>query len=336
MASAAMTMPCDPFTLPRVLSDIARHAGYELDLDDLVCTLGLPWLFCSVSSEPDVARWPMYARDAFLIPSARLFGIDIRAMHPPETARGLDRVAEFEQHFDASYRPLVHRALENGQAVLAWRGWSGGCDLMWGRITGACSEGAGFRGLVVVETGSDGRSMTCPTLLERPATQLYVVERITLKLPTRAELLKAVIEHASVALGSGLADRFGVVGGPAALEAWRANTLDASDGINRIDSCHDVALCIMAMQQAALRFLRRKGGPEGAAYAPVVSLFAREADNIMAILGGMRSIDRLAGWLSSPMGREIIASKIREIAAATSRMQTNLARWGVLIAEKSI
>ena len=75
--------------------------------DDLNAALGMCWSPVAVPTEPDLGAWSLYARDAFLPEAGQLFGLTIRDMHPPEAARGLDTAAEFAQHFDASYRPLM-------------------------------------------------------------------------------------------------------------------------------------------------------------------------------------------------------------------------------------
>ncbi|UCC31209.1 MAG: hypothetical protein JSU86_02815, partial [Phycisphaerales bacterium] len=116
----------DPgMSLTFALQALAHDAGYEINLDDLNAALGLPWMTPAVPRERDLACWPMYARDAFLAEAGRLFGMNIRDIHPPEAARGLNGFPEFQQHFDASYRPLILKALEHNQAVLAWQGWPG-------------------------------------------------------------------------------------------------------------------------------------------------------------------------------------------------------------------
>jgi len=152
---------------------IARQAGIEIGHDNLITTLG----FEETTAPTPAATSTMFGRDARLIDAGRQFGMQIREVHPPEASRGLEAAAEFDQHFDASYRPLILRALENNQGVLAWRGWVGERELSWGWIRAACDEGAGFRGATIWSERELNSLRN--DLLVRPAVQLYIVERIS-------------------------------------------------------------------------------------------------------------------------------------------------------------
>jgi len=194
-------------SLARALCAIGRSAGHEIDLGDLIAAMGLSWMACTEPDEPNVADWSMYARDAFLIPAAQLFGLTVREVHPPPAARGLDRAAEFEQHFDASYRPLIHRALEHGQPVLAWRGWPKVWKLWWGVISETCNEGVGFRGKLYP---SPDLSFVESHVLSAPPTQLYVVETISPRHPTKRELDEFGAEQRRIVQSGKLDERFGI------------------------------------------------------------------------------------------------------------------------------
>ena len=151
---------------------IARQAGVEIDHAELVVEIG--WETLALSSP--LATPTMFDRDARLIEAGKHFGMQIREVHPPKAARGLEAAAEFNQHFDASYRPLILRALENNQGVLAWRGWAGERELSWGWIRTVCDEGTGFRGATIWSERELNPLRN--DLLVRPAVQLYIVERI--------------------------------------------------------------------------------------------------------------------------------------------------------------
>ena len=160
-------------SLAFALRAIARQGGIEIDHKELVLALGFEiWTVPSPTGNPT-----MFGRDARLIEAGKLVGMQIRDVHPPEAARGLESAAEFDQHFDASYRPLIFRALENNQGVIAWRGWAGERELSWGWIRAACGEGVGFRGATIWSERELNSLRN--DLLVRPAVQLYIVERVS-------------------------------------------------------------------------------------------------------------------------------------------------------------
>ena len=204
-----------PFSLTFALQAVARRAGYAVDFDDLHAVLGLSWLFCAVRDEDHPCRWPLYARDAFVIEAARRFGLTLRELHPPQAAHGLRLAPEFDQHFDASYRPIIHHALEHRQPVLAWQGWSGNAGLLWGLIEQACQEGVGFHGRVY---SSESRAEEL--LLVEPPVQLYVIETVTPTQPSPDDLWEAAQAHARLILENKLIERFGIETGPGAFDTW--------------------------------------------------------------------------------------------------------------------
>jgi hypothetical protein len=239
------------FSLTLAVRDVARRAGHEIDIDDLHAALGLSFMLCASREEPP-GVWPTLARDAFLVEAARLFGMGIRDVHPPEAARGLDRAEEFRQHFDASYRPLIHRALENDQPVLAWRGWTGARAGLWGVMTGTCDGGIGFTGRAFGTGGEDA------TALSRPPVQLYVVETLDFESAAPADLLESVTAHAAAVLRNGLSDPFAVLTGPAAYALWAARLADlkpSEPGAARGLADHrGLARSVTASYRSGLRF----------------------------------------------------------------------------------
>ncbi len=160
-------------TLAFAVRAIARQAGVEIDHSKMIVALG----FVTPAVPSPTASSIMFGRDARLIEAGKLVGMQIRDVHPPEAARGLEAAVEFDQHFDASYRPLILRALENNQGVIAWRGWAGERELSWGWIRAACDEGAGFRGATIWSERELNSLRN--DLLVRPAVQLYIVERVS-------------------------------------------------------------------------------------------------------------------------------------------------------------
>ncbi|MEK6676032.1 MAG: hypothetical protein AABZ47_10320 [Planctomycetota bacterium] len=204
------------FSLTAALGDAFKEAGREVDLEPLHCAIGLSLMVCGPVGEADVSNWAAYARDAFLVRGARLFGAEIRDVHPPEAARGLERSSEFEQHFDASYRPLIHNALHNGQSVLAWQGWGSDNELAWGRVVGECGDGVGLEGNVHAREGMRR------VVMVRPAAQVYVVERIREVERDANDLVMMMADGARAVLENAVGERHGVVAGVAAYDAWMA------------------------------------------------------------------------------------------------------------------
>ena len=255
---------CEPPALPESLTfaiqAIATDAGYEIGRDDLNAALGLSFYVTAVPREGDLGCWPMYARDAFLVEAGRLFGFTIRDMHPPEAARGLRGVPEFRQHFDASYRPLVQRALENGQRVLAWQGWPGDRELMWGLITASCDSGIGLRGATY---GSADSPLTPEAaVLTKPPVQLYVVESVQPTNPEPQRLLRLALENAGKILSNELAERFDVLMGPSAYDLWierlRNSPTAESAMPDALESHRRLATAVIAGHQSAIRFLEAR------------------------------------------------------------------------------
>lgn len=213
-------------SITTTLQALARQAGYSIDSDDLKAALALSWRATAVSDEKDPAVWGAFGHDAFLIPAGRLFGMVIRELHPPEAARGINRLPEFAQHFDASYRPLVERALDHDQAVLAWRGWPGDKSMSWGVITSTCDAGIGLEGVTI---GPDDEAHPEPAApLCSPPIQLYVVESITPAQPDPDELLEAAVAHTAAVLDNRLESSFGILTGKAAYSFWMDRLADAT------------------------------------------------------------------------------------------------------------
>lgn len=298
--------PCQ--SLASALGAIARDAGFELNRDDANAALGMCWSPVAVPAEADLGCWSMYARDAFLPTMGQLFGLTIRDIHPPEAARGLNASAEFAQHFDASYRPLICRALEHGQSVLAWQGWPGKFDMSWGIIRAAGEGDVGFVG----ETFGNGDLSESrePIAFVRPPVQLYVVEEITPRQPDPAELIGLVMRNMETVLSNGLAESVGVVTGPAAYDLW----------IERIDAATDsgcanaeiagahvrLAAATRAGCECGIRFLKRHQEHANASMA----------QKLPTVIEAMRSV---AQELRSAETAAIVASGDRSAQQALAK-----------------
>ena len=293
--------PDHSWSLTLALRSIAHRAGYEIALDDLHAALGLSLLVCAVPTERSLAYWSMYARDVFLTPAARAFGITLRAVHPPEAARGLDRADEFRQHFDASYRPLIERALENSQPVLTWQGWPGDHGNAWGIITRRCDDGVGFGGTIISSPSprAFAHAKACAPdsaefTLTKPPLQLYVAERVTPTAPSSQELLTLALDHALSVLNNEPGSAFGVVMGPAAFDEWIARLKPCeSDEVDSggsepgglIAGHRLLSASVADGHRAMLRFLRRHGDDGGADRAELINRVVTTCGVVVSELG---------------------------------------------------
>lgn len=271
-------------SLVHAVCEIARRAGHDLNHDDLSAALGLCWSPVAVPAEPDLGQWPMYARDAFLPEAGRLFGLTIRDIHPPEAARGLDTAAEFAQHFDASYRPLIRRALEHDQPVLAWQGSVGERGMCWGVIRGVCDGGVGFSAEVYDRGEATGSREAIA--LAQPPVQLYVVESAAPSRPETGALIELVLRNADIVLSNGLADRFGVVTGPGAYDMWIERLevqCESGSDVDRLLAAHRrLASATLTGCESGIRCLEQNRVDAGAAVA----------DRAARAVDGMREVAR--------------------------------------------
>lgn len=326
------------------LQSLAHDTGYAIDHDDLNAALGLSWMTTAVPDEDDLARWQMYARDAFVIPAGRLFGMTIRDIHPPEAARGLNGLPEFAQHFDASYRPLVVRALEHDQSVLAWQGWPGDQAMMWGIITTTCDEGIGLAGRVPWPTAArtceaeheshvpSPSAQACrqydTVILDRPPVQLYVVETITPTQPDRDELLDIVLAHAGQILDNALMKHFSVLAGPAAYDAWIASVRDeqasGADYSDLVEGHRQMGTSVLAGHRSAIRFLERQLTLTMAIKRSLIETLMDKCQIIVTSIS--HSLDAAANdaWTSTAAGRTKVVDPITRARVAANEMLTAL------------
>ncbi len=257
-------------SLAHAIRLVAKNRGANLGADALVAAMGWPWLVCAAPSDDNLANWPLYARDAFLIEACKLLGLTIRPVHPPQAARGLWQVAEFRQHFDLSYRPIIEHALENDQSVLAWRGWSGETAPTWGIINGTCETGVRLQGTPCLSDATDAD--TTPTPLDQPPVQVYIVESVENKTPSPTALAAHLEQTARRAISGELDEAFAVITGPAAIDLWiealAANRIDT-------DACAGMLHSFLRSQQSLARIL---GGDVSS------NLLQRNADAIATML----------------------------------------------------
>jgi len=301
-------------SLTASLQAVARWGGLEIEHDVLNAALGLSFMVCAPQRPEPSLRWESLARDWNLVNAARWLGMELRALHPPPAAAGVESAAEFQQHFVDSYAPLIRQALEHHQPVLAWRGWPDELSWRWGVITGTCEEGLGLRGTTVRREG-------LPVVLVAPAAQCYVVEHAACPgLPDALEMVRFVMQAADTIAHNRVDPAFGVITGHGAYDVWLS--LLGRDPAAFVDS-GGVALRLSHLARL-VTFARRSGLGFLAAYRdrldpslrPVVDALAAAASGVIAALAVPRTAVSIEPMLRSAEGRDRLAADIRQAREA--------------------
>jgi hypothetical protein len=239
-------------SLAVALRTLAAVENVELAYDDICAALGVSFTAVATRLERTPGWWTTYGRDLFVEQAAALFGISLRNLHPPAVGLELSSSDAYAQHFQASYAPLIRRAIENGQIVLAWQGWPNTSWAFWGLITGM-DEG-GFGGTTI---GAGPQQVR----LNGPALQCYTVERCEPFQPRQGDLFEMAVHHANIYMNQGPLCPVGpqppvIVTGPMAIDWW-GKWLDSGEVSPGDWSEHwHYATCVAAARHSANRFLR--------------------------------------------------------------------------------
>ena len=327
-------------SLTRVVRLVAREAGYDVDHDDLSAALGLSLFACAVLDSPDVGDWSAHGRDAFLIEAARLFGMNIREIHPPEAAVGLRRSPEFRQHFDASYKPLIEHALAHEQPVLAWRGWVGPRDLTWSVIRRRDDSEIGFSAAAATpDAHAEGEECS----FDYPPVQVYVVETVAPTSLGPLDLTPCALEHAYQSLSNEIGAGVGLVTGPAAYDAWAQHlTQEAgpSDGPQGRGDASDIAIAsvgrraedhaahaasIVRSHESGVRFFQRAHDASSGDERMLPATLVETCGHIVEAAAPLTDVGAMRKRLADAPGREEISRHIAEAKAATTKALTALA-----------
>jgi len=293
-------------SLTHCMMTLVRWAGGNATYRDVNAALGLSLRTVAVKRCPDPGWWSTYACDRFLEEAARMWGLRLRPVHPPEAAVGLNTYASFEQHFAASYAPLIRDALRHEQPVLAWQGWPDVRSAQWGIITREGDDGLGFGGTTI---WSRGQSVP----LVAPAIQLYVVEEVHLQQPTSEELFRAAVgRFRAVVREPGDVDP-DVVWGHAAYQTWLERLEEAgpraADAEGRGHVQH--ARSITGDRAAGLSFFRHyRDGAEGELRHCIDAILA-ECRGEIDVLATMRDPRDVAVLIGTPEGRRALGSGLR-------------------------
>jgi hypothetical protein len=306
-------------SLGLALRAVAEAAGGEADYDALCAAMGVSLAAVSARCEPAPGWWQVYGRDAFVEPAARLFGIRLRNLSPPDVGVEMVTAAEFSQHFEASYAPLIRTAIGNNQPVLAWQGWAGTSAMFWGAITGIVDDQ--FEGVTL---WSPGRVQ-----LTGPALQCYVVEECEPQLAPRDQLLAMSLRHADAYLNrapfapvvAGI-DVAGIVTGPAAYDAWEQwlSTGEFTGDPNVWREHRQHAEFIVASRQSALAFLASIRPIVAAEQQPLVDRVVQACTEESDSLQPSCDENAVRCEFATPAGRQRLFDALTRAEAANRRL----------------
>jgi hypothetical protein len=312
--------PDEPLAL--CLQALLGGYGLEVSLRELSCVLGTAFMVSRAPGAEVPARWDIFGRHAFLEPAARLYGLELRDLHPPSAAPPPPAPAEFAWHFRDSYLPFIELALARDEPVLAWVGWPGDAADSWGIITMPGGRGRHCRGIV---PGYGSETVE----LADPPVQLYTIQSCAPRRPERVEAVRLCLAHAARVLANQLDPAYGVVTGPEALKAWGATLTKGRIDAGALRLLAGVAAKAAVGRRAAAAFLGECDSPASAAddvraglvqhleeMWPLFASWSRP-DKLSEALGGAAAGRKLRDDLSRLLDLEAAAAgRCAEAAAA--------------------
>ncbi len=302
------------------LQGVAESVRGQIDYDDLCSALGLSMTTVSAGSIDAPGWWMTCGRDLLVEPVAELFGIRLRNLHPPGMGVELYGADEFEQHFEASYEPLIARAIENGQPVLAWRGWPDLGAYHWGVITGVDDQG--FTGRTIWRGGQIDR-------LVEPTYQCYVVEECEPVAPPLERLFKSTVRAANVYINqapfaplTGGGGPLRLVTGPAAYDAWELwiEHLADAEAATAWTEHRQHAEFITASRRSAIAFLKKYASVAGPDRRDVLAEMVAHCEAVVEQLAESVDEQRAASAFRTRGGRERLLAGVHAAEAAERRL----------------
>lgn len=287
---------------------LLRWAGGNVRYRSLNAALGLSLRITALRRRTCLAWWSTHGCDTYLDSTAQMFGMRLRELHPPEAAVGLSEHPPFDQHFQASYAPLIRTALEHNQPVLAWQGWPDVRRFLWGIITRTWEEGVGFAGTTMWSHGQ-----IVP--LVAPPVQFYVLEEILPRKPRDEELMKtAVFRFRQVLCDSHEADP-DVMTGPEAYEPWldRLKLPDVCPTCGVAEGrCHlQHARCVVSARSSAVRFFQHYRDGADRSLRPLIDALLAECRGSMDALATSRDQAAVKVLIQTPEGRKALAAGVK-------------------------
>lgn len=237
-------------SLTLAVEAIFRAYEHPVSRVDIAATLGNLFMTTYAAEAPADRTWNTLGLHAFLEPAARVFGLDLRDLHPPEAAPPPPVPHEFDLHFRDSYLPFVAASLTRDEPVLAWAGWPPPNQEIWGIISAIDNASSTPAGHTMY---SQGR----PVPLLGSPTQAYTIQELRPLQPAPRELLSLVLNHAADVLNNQLPSKFGARTGAAALIAWKDAITTTNDDTTAARLTSRLATCMSSGRGAALELFAR-------------------------------------------------------------------------------
>lgn len=289
----------------------ALLAAWRVDrsYEELVARLGLGGVLVAARREP-LGSWGFFGRDTRLLEVAARLGLHLRPLHPPEAAVGLTGSPEFLTHFRDSYVPLIERALEHKQPVLAWCGWPPQRERLWGVITRR--QGGMLVGYSLWHNGQ-----TLP--LTGAAHQVYVVEGF--EAPAPADPPDALFDESAAQAVASWDGRWarqpGVITGQPVYDAWQDQLRRPSLARDRpLYQQHALAArTVVGARRAQATWLRAIGADLDAANTRAAALWASACDRIADGLAAFESPEFTRAAIDKPNGIENVCAAVERARA---------------------
>lgn len=284
--------PCRE-SLVACLQAILRVYGRDANYHELMSLTGAAFMTSYAADAPPNMRWNVCGRHAFLVAAARLYGLELRELHPPDAAPSVPVPREFDWHFRDSYLPFIRTGLDRDEPLLAWMGWPAPHSAEWGVIT--CLD----------ESTNRCRGMTRGGNAELVAAPIQVYQVIGYEPPeTDCDyLVDVVVKQARTIQGGGVDPCYGVSTGMSALSGWRRilETL-SQDADERTAARDGFKACLGGMidgRDSATRFFAALKGQVGQRHLSLIEEW------LMAFEG---TAGGLAPWRDAPVIDEAFAS----------------------------
>jgi len=309
-------------SLALALQAVAKADGAQLHYDDICAALGTSFTAVSTTFDPVPGWWMTYGRDIFVVPAAKLFGIELRPLHHQRVGINMLAADEFHQHFEKSYKPLIRQALKNNQPVLTWQGWPEFRWPFWGVITKQSNDT--LEGTTMWSNGINQQ-------LIEPAMQCYVVEFCDPIEPPRDKLFATAIRHVDSCMNRApfvpaILDPEvpAIVTGPTAFNAWEdwleSEHFGNPDQDQSWNEHRQNAEFIAAARMSAARFLNRQKDIAGHDQLEIIDQAVACCESIAERLTEARDEQKVRTLFATEQGRQTLLQAVHAAEADDRRL----------------